>query len=241
MEPLFSIITVCYNSSKTITRTIESVLNQSFGDYEYLIIDGGSTDGTLDIIQTYKAKFGDRLRVVSEKDKGIYDAMNKGIFMAKGKLIGLINSDDYYESDALQHVSDAYDGYEYSIIYGMLRKIKAGKELEVYLKSHLFIEEDMIAHPSCFVSKKIYDEFGMYSLEYPCSADYEFFLRIRNEQKIKYYPIYEIIANFSVDGASGQTSGYMDTMRLKKDYGLIGGGAYYMIVLKCKLAMALGK
>lgn len=241
MEPLFSIITVCYNSSETIAKTIKSVLNQGFEDYEYLIIDGESTDGTLDIIESYRDRFGNRLRVVSEKDNGIYDAMNKGISMAKGKLIGLINSDDYYEPGALQHVKDAYEGYEYSIIYGMLRKIKAGKELEVYLKSHLFIEEDMIAHPSCFVSKKIYDELGMYSLEYPCSADYEFFLRIRNEKKIKYYPIYKIIANFSVDGASGQTRGYMDTMRLKKNYGLIGGVAYYMIMLKCKLAMALGK
>ena len=241
MVPLFTIITVCYNSSKTIAKTIESVLNQNFDDYEYLIIDGQSTDGTVDIVESYKEKFGGKLKIVSEKDHGIYDAMNKGISMAKGKLVGLINSDDYYEPGALKKVSDIYDGYEYSIIYGMLRTLKSGTETGVYLKSHQFIEEDMIAHPSCFISKKIYEEFGAYSLEYPCSADYEFFLRIRNEKKIKYYPIYEIISNFSIDGASGQTKGYMDTMRLKKNYGLIGGVAYYMIMLKCKLAMALGK
>ena len=241
MEPLFTIITVCYNSSKTIAKTIESVLNQNFDDYEYLIIDGLSTDGTIDIIESYRDRFAGKLKLVSEKDNGIYDAMNKGIAMAKGTLIGLVNSDDYYEPGALKKVSDIYDGYEYSIIYGMLRTLKSGTEKGVYLKSHQFIEEDMIAHPSCFVSKKIYDEFGLYSLEYPCSADYEFFLRIRNEQKIRYYPIYEIISNFSVDGASGQTKGYMDTMRLKKNYGLIGGVQYFMIMLKCRLAIALGK
>lgn len=241
MGPLFTIITVCYNSSRTIATAIESVLNQDYDDYEYLIIDGGSTDGTIDIIGSFRNRFNGRLKLVSENDKGIYDAMNKGIAMARGTLIGLVNSDDYYEPCALKHVREAYDGYEYSIIYGMVRTIKEGRESGVYLKNHQFIEDDMIAHPSCFISKKIYDEFGGYSLEYPCSADYEFFLRIRNEQKIKYYPIYEIISNFSIDGASGQTKGYMDTMRLKKNYGLIGGFQYFMIMLKCKLAMAFGK
>ena len=241
MEPLFSIITVCYNSSKTIEKTIESVLNQNFDDYEYLIIDGQSTDGTIDIVESYKEKFGKKLRLVSEKDNGIYEAMNKGISMAKGKLIGLINSDDYYEPDALRKVSEAYEGYEYSVVYGMLRTLKNSIENTVYLKSHMFIEEDMIAHPSCFISKKIYDEYGAYSLEYPCSADYEFMLRIRNEQKIRYYPLYEIISNFSTDGVSAQTKGYLDTMRLKKNYGLIGGLQYFMIMLKCRLAILLGK
>lgn len=241
MEPLFSIITVCYNSSKTIEKTIESVLNQNFDNYEYLIIDGQSTDGTINIVESYQEKFGGKLRIVSEKDNGIYDAMNKGISLAKGKLIGLINSDDYYESDALKKVSDAYEGYEYSIVYGMIRTLKNGIENSVYFKSHLFIEEDMIAHPSCFISKKIYDEYGAYSLEYPYSADYEFMLRIRNEQKIRYYPLYEIISNFSADGVSGQTKGYLDTMRLKKNYGFIGRLQYLMIMLKCKLAIVLGK
>ncbi len=239
--PLLSIITVCYNSSGTIAKTIESVLEQDFTDYEYLIIDGGSSDGTLDIIREYEPRFDGRMRFVSEKDNGIYDAMNKGISMAKGKLVGLINSDDYYEAGAFGKIVDSYDGYEYSIIYGMLRKISGGKEIEVYIKNHQFIEDDMIAHPSCFVSKRIYDEFGLYSLDYPCSADYEFFLRIRNEEKIKYYPLYEIIANFSTDGASGQTKGYMDTMRLKKNYGLMGGFGYFCIMIKCRLSLLLGK
>ena len=240
-DTLFTIITVCYNSEKTIERTLRSVLAQTEKDYEYLIIDGASTDSTLDIVKRYESAFEGRLKVFSEKDNGIYDAMNKGISKAEGKLIGIINSDDYYEPNALKKIRDVYDGYEYAIIYGMLRTIKGDKESSVYLKSHQFIEDDMIAHPACFISRQIYDKFGGYSLDYQYSADYEFMLRIRNEKIIHYYPLYEIIANFSTDGASSLTKGYMDTMRLKRNYGLIGGIQYYMIMLKCMIALSFGR
>ena len=102
----FSIVTPTFNSAKTIFTTVDSVLNQSFnGRYEHIIIDGGSTDNTLQIIESkrteYEAK-GIRLKVISEKDNGIYDAMNKGIRLARGEIVGIINSDDWYEKDALR-------------------------------------------------------------------------------------------------------------------------------------------
>lgn len=99
-----SIITVCFISAKTIEKTVESVLNQKFEDYEYIIVDGASSDGTLQIIDRYKPLFGSKLKVISEPDNGIYDAMNKGIGLAGGQLIGIVNSDDYLEPEALNKV-----------------------------------------------------------------------------------------------------------------------------------------
>ena len=100
---MFSIITPCYNSEKTIERTLQSVQSQTYQNYEYIIIDGGSVDGTLSIVEAYKSKFNGKMRVISEKDDGIYDAMNKGIRMAQGKLLGIVNSDDFYENTCLEN------------------------------------------------------------------------------------------------------------------------------------------
>ena len=219
---LFTIITVCFNSEMTIERTIQSVLNQTCQDYEYIIIDGASTDGTMDIVRKYEPLFQGRMRWISEKDQGIYDAMNKGIGVASGELIGIVNSDDYYEPDALEIMKNLYTGYRYSILYGAVRAVKDGRETMVYIKNHEFIEQDMITHPSCFISKKLYDTFGRYSLEYPYSADYEFMLRIRNEKEIRYFKTYDIITN---------------TMKLLYHYHLIGKKRYYYEMIKTWIAM----
>ena len=170
---LFSIVTVCYNSEKTIETTIKSILNQTCQDYEYWIIDGKSTDRTVQIIQQYEPLFQGKLKWISEMDQGIYDAMNKGIDHSSGEIIGILNSDDYYEKDALEKIAKVYHGEPYCIVYGMIRTIRDGKEVMVYLKNHELLEEDMIAHPACFITKKLYDKFGKYSLDYPYSADYE--------------------------------------------------------------------
>lgn len=234
---IFSIITVCFNSEKTIERTIKSVLGQTCQDYEYILVDGASTDGTLEIIRRYEPLFQGRMKLISEKDKGIYDAMNKGILASSGELIGIINSDDYYEKDALQKISEAYQGYQYTIIYGMARSVLDGKEVMVYLKNHEFIERDMITHPTCFITKKLYEEFGMYSLEYPYSSDYEFMLRIRNEKEIRFIKLYEIITNFSMGGVSDSVKGYRDTLKLLRQYHLIGNKRYYYERIKSWIAM----
>lgn len=238
---LFSIITVCYNSEKTIERTIKSVLAQSCQDYEYILVDGASTDRTMEIIYRYRPLFGERMKVISEPDKGIYDAMNKGIRRAAGKLIGIVNSDDYYETDALERIAQAYEGYDYTIIYGMLRTISDGKEVMVYLKNHEFLKRDMIAHPTCFVSRKIYERFGEYSLKYPYSADYEFMLRVEREKEVRFVKVYSIISNFSLDGASGSVKAYRDTLRLQREYHLIGEKEYRIKMLKSWIALKLGR
>ena len=111
MPPEFSIITVCFNSEKTIQRTLQSVLDQTYENYEYIIVDGASTDRTIDIVRSFMPLFNGKMRVISEPDQGIYDAMNKGIRNAKGTLIGMVNSDDYYEPDALENILKTARGF----------------------------------------------------------------------------------------------------------------------------------
>ena len=119
--PKITIITVCYNSEKTIKDTLDSVLKQSFVDYEHLIIDGKSKDNTLKIIKDYEMKYDGKLRVISEKDKGIYDAMNKGIKNAKGNIIGILNSDDIFaDKDVLHKIYEAFERENCQGIYGDL-------------------------------------------------------------------------------------------------------------------------
>lgn len=236
---LFTIITVCYNSEKTIERTIQSVLHQTCQDYQYIIVDGASTDGTMNIVRKYEPLFQGKLKCISEPDQGIYDAMNKGIHEADGKLIGIVNSDDYYEPDALEIIQRTYWGEKYQVLYGLLRTVQNGKEVMVYLKNHENLEQDMIAHPSCFVTKATYEEYGVYSLKYPYSADYEFMLRVRKCPEVKFQEIYHIISNFSLDGASGSIKAYRDTMRLKKEYHLISDGSFRKEMLKSWFAMKL--
>lgn len=238
---LFSIITVCFNSEKTIERTMKSVLNQSYMDYEYILVDGASTDRTLEIIHRYDPLFQGRLKLISEPDQGIYDAMNKGIRASKGELIGIVNSDDYYEPDALDKIAKAYQGYDYTIIYGLVRSVLDGKEVMVFSKNHEFLEKDMITHPSCFVTRKLYERFGTYSLKYPYSADYEFMLRIKKEKEVRFVEIYDIITNFSVGGVSNSVKGYRDTLKLLHEYHLIPEKRYYFQMAKSWIAMKLGR
>ncbi len=232
ISPLMTIITVCYNSSKTIERTLRSVADQDFEDYEYLIIDGGSTDGTLDIIEKYREVFGDKLKITSEPDNGIYDAMNKGISKASGELIGIINSDDYYEKEAFKTVADYYNSEKHLVIYGMMRKVKDGKEIETVIYNHENLDNQMINHPTCFVTKKTYKDFGAFNTKYKSSADYELMLRLYHETDTQFKPVYSIIADFELGGMSGSETGYRETLRLMKKYGTISSGTYNRKVLK---------
>lgn len=238
---LFSIVTVCYNSEKTIETTIKSILNQTCQDYEYWIIDGKSTDRTVQIIQQYEPLFQGKLKWISEMDQGIYDAMNKGIDHSSGEIIGILNSDDYYEKDALEKIAKVYHGEPYCIVYGMIRTIRDGKEVMVYLKNHELLEEDMIAHPACFITKKLYDKFGKYSLDYPYSADYEFMLRIHKNQEIHFVKLYEILTNFNLDGASNSVRAYRDTLRLLKQYGILKRKKFYYEMIKSEITKLIRK
>jgi glycosyltransferase involved in cell wall biosynthesis len=180
----FSIITVSYNSEKTIERTIKSVLNQSYKNYEYIIIDGGSTDKTNDIINSYKNEFLGGIIHISEPDKGIYDAMNKGISLANGNIIGLLNSDDYYFEKTLSIVYKSYcETNKETVLTGeLIFKSEAGEQLMRTSKKR-FIKKTKqfkngVRHPATFVPRIIYNNIGLFNLDYKIASDAEFIFRM---------------------------------------------------------------
>lgn len=195
---MISIITATYNSAETINDTIKSVLCQTNKDFEYIIVDGGSTDETIDIVKSYESEFSGRLKWVSEKDKGIYDAMNKGIKMASGDIIGILNSDDYYTSDdILQTIADAFKCKNVDAIYGDIHFIKDGvpDKCVRYYSSRLFSPfwlrfGFMPAHPSFYCKRDVFDKSGLYRLDYKIGSDYEMMVRLFRKHKIssRYVP-----------------------------------------------------
>lgn len=212
-----SIITVCLNSEKHIEQTIKSVLNQTYKDIEYIIVDGKSNDNTLNIIEKYKPLFKGRLKVISEKDNGIYDAMNKGIRYSTGELIGIINSDDWYEMDTVEYVVKHFNGN--NIIYGALLFWRDNNIDRLQIKSHKELEKSMIAHPTVFVPKIIYDKYGVFDTNYKLAADYELMLRYY-KTNVKFTYISKVLTNFRLGGATTQNEikSENETRIIKKKY-----------------------
>lgn len=209
----FSIITVCFNSEKTIERTIQSVLSQSFGNYEYIIIDGASSDKTLEIVDKYRSEFS-HIKVVSEPDAGIYNAMNKGIIMADGDYIGIINSDDWYEKDTLQMVYDSIcsaSNPENSLFSGWLNLHFSDNLYKTipscYERLHKFSKKCRMGlhHPSTFVPAKIYKTIGLFDEKLKLYADCEFVNRCFR-LNCSFIFINNVLANMSDGGASKQFS-----------------------------------
>jgi len=189
-----SIITVCYNSEATIKETFESVLKQTYKNYEYIIIDGKSKDNTLNIIKEYKEKFESKkinFKYISEKDKGLYDAMNKGIKMAMGNIIGIINSDDIInDKDAFKKIVERFEKDKcdatYSDLYIMDETMT--KPNRIFIASKKSYKLGWYPpHPTLYVKKEIYDKYGNYNLKYKIAADYDFMVRImKNNIKMSY-------------------------------------------------------
>lgn len=207
----FSIITISFNSGKTIERTLCSILNQTYYDYEYIIVDGGSKDETLDIIKRYEPMFEGRLKWKSEPDKGIYDAMNKGIMRSSGDIIGIVNSDDWLEPDALALVNSKYMdvGKREDCLYtgGIIFHNQDGitKNLDVnlntfYKQAPLYIMAG-VRHPATFVPKKVYNKIGLYNDKMRLSADQDFILRCYFS-RIEFVPIDKMLSNMSSGGIS---------------------------------------
>lgn len=204
-NPLVSIITVCLNSKKYLEQSIQSVINQTYDNIEYIIIDGGSKDGTLDIIRKYEDKIA---YWVSENDDGIADAWNKGILASTGEIIGIINSDDWYELTSVDHaVSALTKNNNAGVVHGDRRqwnetgnKVK-GVVIPSYKIDKLFLYTMPINHPTCFVRKKIYETYGLFKNIYKYSMDHEFFLRLW-ENNVKFIYLKRVLANMRSGGAS---------------------------------------
>lgn len=238
---LITIITPCFNSEKTIRKTIESVLNQTYENIEYLIIDGASTDKTVEIAKSYEKAFKGRMKIYSEPDEGIYYAMNKGIALASGELIGIVNSDDYYEPEAVEHIAQNRSEKPYQILYGFERILNEGQETQIVIHHHTNLKNQMITHPTCFVTKKLYQDKGVFNTDYRYSADYEFMLRMYEDKQVEFTPVYELISNYALGGASGTGDAYLETMGLHRMYGVISKKRYNMLKIKLKLSKLIGK
>lgn len=216
LNPYVSIITVVFNGEKYLEQTILSVINQTYKNIEYIIIDGGSTDSTLNIIQ----KYSDRIDCwISEPDKGIYHAMNKGIALARGELIGIINSDDWYELNAIEEVIKVYKGNS-TIIYGLMRHVINENFAEVYAAYPTSIPGKMIPHPTCFVPKLIYDKYGTFDLSYHSCADYHFVLRVY-KAGVSFIMIEKILANFRFGGFSFNKRSLIESFNMRYKMGYI--------------------
>lgn len=205
-----SIITVSYNSIKTINETISSVLNQTYPNIEYIIIDGVSNDGTLDIVNSFNNRI---TKIISEPDKGIYDAMNKGIKIATGDIIGILNSDDLYVHNKIieEIASEFLNDNCLDILYGDLvyvdkydTSVVKRKWVSCPYYINFFENGNVPPHPSLFVKKEIYNEIGLFNTSLKFAADYEFMLRLfkKNIYVSKYYN--KILVKMRLGGATNK-------------------------------------
>ena len=236
-----SIITATYNSSKSLKSCIDSVVMQDYGSIEYIIIDGQSTDSSIDIVNNFQASYS-YIKLVSENDEGIYDALNKGLAIATGDVIGFLHSDDLFPSFTIisELVSkinnDNLDG-----IYGDLQyvnKENTNKIIRLWksceFKLELLKKGWMPAHPTLFLKKHIYDKHGEFNKSYKISADYDFMLRVLKDKTLKFGYLPRVITKMRVGGASNRS--FKNIIRkIKEDYHAVCSnnvGGWFSIFLK---------
>jgi glycosyltransferase involved in cell wall biosynthesis len=204
-----SLITVTHNAEKTISRCINSVIAQTYPNIEYIVIDGASTDGTIQIIDSYKPHINFFL---SEPDQGIYDAMNKGINAATGDIIGILNADDFFiYNDVLSNIAEAFKQQDIDAVYAnlnyinlngsIIRKWKAGK-----YKEGLFNWGWMPPHPTFYAKKILFEDLGLYDLKYGSAADYELMLRFIHLKGVNVYYLNKVIVNMEIGGISNRNA-----------------------------------
>lgn len=206
-KPKISIITVVWNNASTIKDAIDSVLNQTYDNIEYIIIDGASTDATVEIVQSYRNKIS---KFISEKDKGLYDAMNKGIALATGDIVGILNSDDFYiDKYVIEKVVKQFGEKQVDSVYADLVYVKPDnlKKTVRYYDSSYFTPNKfaygwMPAHPTFFMKKEVYEKYGVFKTDYKIAADFEICSRFLYTNKISYSYIKEPLIKMRVGGVS---------------------------------------
>ena len=236
-----SIITATFNSGKTVRDTFVSVLNQTYNDYELIVVDGGSKDDTVDILRHYELIFNGRMKWISEPDRGIYDAMNKGIAMATGDVVGILNSDDFYTSNGiLRKVAITMQDKNIDAVYGdvhFVRDNDLGKCVRYY-SSRAFHRVwmrfgFMPAHPSFYCRREVYEKYGTFDLSYKVAADFECLLRLIFVHRIrtKYLPV--DFVTMRTGGAS--TQGFASHKQIMRDHQLAfkRNGVYSNVIMEC--------
>lgn len=204
-----SIITITFNSAKTLERTLASVRSQTYKDIEHIIVDGASTDGTYEIIKAYADQYPN-VRWISEKDEGIYNALNKGIKMATGDIIGFLHSDDVlFAPDSIGHIAAAFEKQNADVVYGDLQYCKGNKVVRFW-KSNVYNPRSlkygwMPPHPTVYVRREVYQQVGEYDEWFRISADYDMMLRIFTAGFKTYY-LPEMLVCMAIGGASNCNS-----------------------------------
>lgn len=235
-----SIITATWNSGKTVEDTVKSVLSQTYKNYEYIIIDGLSKDNTLDIVRNYEPQFEGRMKIYSEKDNGIYDAMNKGFQKATGDVLMLINSDDLFaRPDAVEMVVREFekhpevDGVYADLYYvsqnninNIVRVWKTGQQKQMRYGW-------LPAHPTFYVKRECYQKYGYFNLKYPLAADFELMLRFVEGHGVKLTYLPEFLVKMRLGGATSKNlkniyKQDVETINAFKENGLSGGNIMYL-------------
>jgi glycosyltransferase involved in cell wall biosynthesis len=214
-----SIITVCYNSEKTIERTIKSVLSQNYNNIEYIVVDGGSKDSTVKIIKNYTDSIHE---FITEKDDGIYDAINKGIYMSSGDIVGILNSDDIFSNENI--ISDVAKIFiekpQLDSIIGNIAFINNNEKIiRVYNSQNWtpnrFVYGFMPPHPSFYCKRELFHKFGGYKKDYKIAADYELLIRFLKIHQISYYQLNTIMVLMNLGGVS--TKSFKSTFLLNRE------------------------
>lgn len=240
-----SIITVSFNSAKTIADTIKSVLSQDFPQIEYIVVDGGSSDGTVEIIKQYEDQIA---HWVSEKDRGMYDAMNKGIALATGDVIGILNSDDVYmNTHVVSELMELMQTKRAQVVFADLILVDQDnpqKVLRYYDSGHFhpnkFKYGWMPAHPTVFVKRELYEAVGHFSTTYQIAADYEMLIRILAIQRARYAYLPKPVVRMRSGGAStaGLSRNWIlnqEIVRACKENGIYSNMAMLLLKLPFKL------
>ena len=220
-----TIITACYNSGATIRTCFDSVLSQKGVDVEYIVVDGGYKDGTVDIIKEYSTRSTHSTRLafkwISERDQGMYDAINKGIQMATGGIVGILNADDMLESpDTLAHVAEAFTS-EVDAVYADIRFVKDDLNTTVryysakHWKPWMLQWGKMPPHPSVYIRRELFDKYGLYKLGYDIAADYELLIRYLRMAKLRTRYLNESLVRMRMGGKS--TRGWKSFKTLNKE------------------------
>lgn len=228
-----SIVTVSFNSEKTLADTIYSVLSQTYPDIEYILVDGSSKDNTLDIIRTYESQFNGRMKWISEPDRGLYDAMNKGIRMATGDVVGILNSDDFFTSnDVLEKVAECFADNDVDAVYGDIHFVRSDdlNRCVRYYSSRIFRRGLMRlgfipAHPSFYCHRECFEKYGCYKTDYKIAADFDLLLRFIyvHRIRIKYLPVDMVtmrLGGASTSGLKSRMTGMKEHLRSFRENGV---------------------
>lgn len=215
-----TIITVVFNGEKTIARTLKSVIAQNHVGVEHIIVDGASTDGTLSVLEKFQKNIS---KLISEPDKGIYDAMNKGLKLASGEIIGILNADDYYANpNVLKDICHIFESPEIDAVYGNVEYFSSANPeyvIRIYSSAHFHPDKLSIgvmpAHPALFLRKRVYEKYGLFDINYKIAGDFDLIARIFKDGNLKSIYVPRVLTRMQTGGVSNKSIG--NTILLNKE------------------------